>query len=265
MTAYGELVYQRNGSKDFLAKHSQKTNTGTYYFQEPKDEVLEENLLDVKNLLKFSTSSQAASGSNAKNQGQKSLVNLQGVEPFYQKKNDEDNTLIFESRFESGNLAAALKVADDDYYLALQNDVNTSGNTQWFFFRVSNTHKGHSVRFSMLNLCKPDSLYNEGMKVLIYSEKHAQEKDIGWQRGGNKIAYYPNGIKKDGVKGFRTLYTMTFTYEFEYDDDRVYFAYCYPYTYTELVEELNQITNDPIKQLYVHRRNPNHINSFSLK
>ena len=40
-----------------------------------------------------------------------------------------DKTLIFESRFESGNLAAALKVNDNDYYLALQNDVNTSGNT----------------------------------------------------------------------------------------------------------------------------------------
>jgi len=41
---------------------------------------------------------------------------------------------------------------------------------------------------------------------------------------------------------------MTFTYEFEYADDNVYFAYCYPYTYTELVEELNAIMADPIKQ-----------------
>jgi hypothetical protein len=50
----------------------------------------------------------------------------------------------------------------------------------------------------MLNLCKPDSLYNEGMKLLIYSEKHAAARDIGWHRGGTKIAYYPNGIRKDG-------------------------------------------------------------------
>jgi hypothetical protein len=106
----------------------------------------------------------------------------------------------------------------------------------------------------MLNLCKPDSLYNEGMKVLIYSEKHAQEKDIGWHRGGTKVAYYANGIRKDGIKNFRTLYTMTFTYEFEYDDDKVYFAYCYPYTYTELIEELNTIVADPIKSTYVQRK-----------
>ena len=182
------------------------------------------------------------------------MVNLTGIEPYYQKKDKFDKTLIFESRFESGNLAAALKVNENDYYLALQNDVNTQGNTQWFFFRVSNTKSYSAVRFNMLNLCKPDSLFNEGMKVLIYSEKHAQEKDVGWHRGGTKIAYYPNGIRKEGQKSFRTLYTMTFTYEFEYEDDNVYFAYCYPYTYTELIEELNAIMADPIKQQYVSKK-----------
>jgi murein tripeptide amidase MpaA len=161
---------------------------------------------------------------------------------------------MFESRFESGNLAAALKVNDQDYYLALQNDVNTGGNTQWFFFRISNTCAKTSIRFSMLNLCKPDSLYNEGMKVLVYSEKHAQNKDIGWHRSGHKISYYPNGIKKEGERNFRTHYTMTVTYDFDYEDDNVYFAYCYPYTYTEMVEELNAILADPIKQQYVQKK-----------
>ena len=55
MTAFGELVYMRNSNKDFVSKQK-------FMFHEPKDEVLEENLLDVKNLLKFSTSSQAANG-----------------------------------------------------------------------------------------------------------------------------------------------------------------------------------------------------------
>jgi len=52
----------------------------------------------------------------------------------------------------------------------------------------------------MLNLSKPDSLFNEGMKVLVYSEKHSESKDIGWHRAGSKIAYYHNGIKKDCYK-----------------------------------------------------------------
>lgn len=42
----------------------------------------------------------------------------------------------------------------------------------------------------MLNLSKPDSLYNEGMKILIYSEKMSQESDVGWQRAGTNIGYY---------------------------------------------------------------------------
>lgn len=46
-------------------------------------------------------------------------MNLAGVEPYYEKRSRFDKTLIFESRFESGNLAAALKVSDQDYYLAL--------------------------------------------------------------------------------------------------------------------------------------------------
>ena len=124
-------MYQRAAeNKDF------KEKSKFAYFEGQRDEVLVENLLDVKNLLKNTSTSQAAFG---KQTGAKSLVNLQGIKPFYTKKDAFDRTLVFESRFESGNLAAALKVDDSDYYLALQNDVNTLGNTQWFFFRVSNT------------------------------------------------------------------------------------------------------------------------------
>ena len=42
----------------------------------------------------------------------------------------DDKTLVFESRFESGNLEAAIKISDSEYNLILQNDINTAGNTQ---------------------------------------------------------------------------------------------------------------------------------------
>ena len=45
-----------------------------------------------------------------------------------------DKTLLFESRFESGNLYLAQKVNDSEYNLLMQNDINTNGHTQWFFF-----------------------------------------------------------------------------------------------------------------------------------
>ena len=62
--------------------------------------------------------------------------------PFYYPEGDQDLTLVFESRFESGNLLASMKVSDSEYDMFLQNDINTNGHTQWYFFRVSNTRKG---------------------------------------------------------------------------------------------------------------------------
>lgn len=40
-----------------------------------------------------------------------------------------DTTLKFESRFESGNLLAAIKLSATEYDLILQNDINTNGHT----------------------------------------------------------------------------------------------------------------------------------------
>ena len=91
--------------------------------------------------------------------------------PYYKPVDDNDKTLIFESRFESGNLLAAIKVTDNEYDLILQNDINTNGHTQWYFFRIGNTRKGEKVKFNILNLAKPDSLYNYGMKILCFSNK----------------------------------------------------------------------------------------------
>ena len=69
------------------------------------------------------------------------------------------------------------------------------------------------VKFNMLNMIKAKSLYNEGMKVLIYSEKRqewvkerrssdsASKKDLklqeGWTRGGQHLSYFQNNYKKD--------------------------------------------------------------------
>lgn len=43
-----------------------------------------------------------------------------------------------------------------------------------------------------MNLIKPDSLYNHGMKPLIYSNREAETKFLGWHRVGNEIKYYPS-------------------------------------------------------------------------
>ena len=73
---------------------------------------------------------------------------------------------------------------------------------------------------------------------------------MGWFRGGDKISYYANGIKRDNLKYYKSYYTLTYTYEFDHDDDSVYFAYCYPYTYTEMKNYLQAIERHPEKSKF---------------
>ena len=49
---------------------------------------------------------------------------------YYIPFDEEDKTLIFNSRFEAGNLALVIKVSDTEYKLVMQNDTLTKGHNQ---------------------------------------------------------------------------------------------------------------------------------------
>lgn len=123
----------------------------------------------------------------------------ENLPPYYKLKGANDNTLVFESRFESGNLRRAVKISDTEYDLHLKNDYGTNGYTQWYYFKVTNTRKDKTYRFNIVNLMKPDSNYNQGMKPLIYSVKKAEQTQMGWHRDGFNIAYYQSSRKKKQV------------------------------------------------------------------
>ena len=97
-------------------------------------------------------------------------------------------------------------------------------------------------RFNIINLMKPDSLYNHGMKPLMYSEIEAKLYGKGWQRHGQDVCYYQNSMKR---KNPGYYYTLTFSAQFKHDNDTVYFAHCYPYTYTDLCRYLDTLEADP--------------------
>lgn len=48
---------------------------------------------------------------------------------YYIPESGKDPTLLFESRFESGNLLVAMQLSENEYDLVLQNDINTNGHT----------------------------------------------------------------------------------------------------------------------------------------
>jgi len=89
--------------------------------------------------------------------------------PYYLPSSANDTTLIFEARFETGNLRRAIQILEFEYQIILQADWNTTSHTQWFYFSVANTRKDVEYKFMIINLMKPDSLYNSGMKPLFYS------------------------------------------------------------------------------------------------
>ena len=180
------------------------------------------------------------------------------LKPFYSLKNKNDNTLIFESRFESGNLLCAFRTEDgNSYQLYLQNDTNTTGYIQWFFFRVSNTRKGRKVNFNIINMLRKTCLYNHGLKIMTYSTMAAQKENIGWCRDCTNTIYYANNLfvyNNNNASKKRNLHSLSFDYEFKYDNDTVYFANSLPYFYSSLMKELNKYELDEDNYPYFHRK-----------
>ena len=192
---------------------------------------------------------------NDKNPLSDSEKKIKNLKPFYTYKDNNDQTLIFESRFESGNLLCAFKTEEKNYQLVLQNDTNTTGYLQWFFFRVQNRKKA-KINFNIINLLRKITMYGSGLKVLTYSTKQALKEKIGWHREGENILYYQNNlyIYNSLNDKRRNLYSLSFDYTFKYENDTVYFANCLPFFYSDLMKELNTYELDETNYPFFHRK-----------
>ena len=51
-----------------------------------------------------------------------------------------------------------------------------------------------TYRFSIVNFSKPDSLYNYGMKPVLYSQIEAEKHFVGWSRVGSNIRFVPKVV-----------------------------------------------------------------------
>ena len=149
------------------------------------------------------------------------------------------NTLRFSSKFESGNLRKAIRINENEYRLLLEYDTDTLGYIQWYFFSVKPYKNQHKVRFNITNLLKYDSLYNQGMKPVVFSEKEHMYNPSAWHRDCTEVSYFKNSTTRpDSSKKY---YTLTFSYTFEDPTDTIFFAYSYPYTYSQLVHYINSL------------------------
>ena len=230
-----------------------------------KEKVEKEGRVTIENIVNLRENKNKTKKKNNK----KSILNYKNLDTLELIKNnnlDLNNILIFESRFESGNLQLAYLIEspyyDDEYFneiekyqLFLHNDTNTTGYTQWFFFRVSNTKKNKKVNFAIMNLMRKRTRYSNGLKIWFYSKKLNQEKNLGWHHTIEEVKYYKNSLYRM-LKGKRQYYyTLSFDFTFPYDDDEIYFANCIPYTYTDLMRKLNEYQKyENSKYPYFHRK-----------
>ncbi|XP_060032388.1 cytosolic carboxypeptidase 2 isoform X3 [Erinaceus europaeus] len=208
-----------------------------YFYQPTGNERLPEIVGEERGIVVYQLDSVPTEGSyftSSRVGGRRGIIKEVAV----RLQGPEDNTLLFESR------------NTYEYELTLRTDLYTDKHTQWFYFRVQNTRKDATYRFTIVNLLKPKSLYTIGMKPLMYSQLDASTHSIGWRREGNEIKYYKNN-SDDGQQPF---YCLTWTVQFPHDQDTCYFAHFYPYTYTDLQCYLLTIVNNPVQSQFCKLR-----------
>ncbi|RTG87429.1 uncharacterized protein DC041_0010953 [Schistosoma bovis] len=94
--------------------------------------------------------------------------------------------LVFESRFESGNLRQVRRIGPFHYELLLKPDLYTKRHVQWYFFRIQNILPGFIYTF--LIFIFPQI----GLQPLLYSKMNYQQNGKKWIRVGRNIKYTRN-------------------------------------------------------------------------
>ena len=187
---------------------------------------------------------------NSININNNSMTNLDYINDSVKKENIVHNNDTINNNISTKRLKKIEK-----YELFLTNDTNTSGYTQWFFFRVSNIRKGKTINFNIMNFLRKTTKYCNGIKIWVYSRKHSEQTKIGWHHTTEDVKYYQNFLYKlnKGKKDY--YYTLSFNYTFIYDNDEVFFANCIPFTYTDLNKDLNFYTkNENDKYMFFNRK-----------
>lgn len=146
-----------------------------------------------------------------------------------------------DSDFESGNICRAYDLQDEsrDFYLLTENDINTHGYNNWFFFRFRNGLAG-TVRFNIANLAKKTFYFSQGMLISIFSMKRHNRDGTKWFKGGNKITFgQVNFLRSHHSNDYYSC--LSWEYTFEEGHDEVYFALNQPYTYSRAIQFLESL------------------------
>lgn len=128
----------------------------------------------------------------------------------------------------------------EEYDLILQNDTNTKGYNQWFYFSFRN-ESAKSARFNIVNLIKKHSLFEEGVRPVGFS---LQQSHRGWHSIGKEIDYQKSYISREISSSpplYKNYYSLSFTVDFPSANDVYYIALNYPYTFSRMLKFLTEL------------------------
>ena len=155
-----------------------------------------------------------------------------------------------------------MRLGPYEYDLIVRSDVNTRSYHQWFYFALGNTHPAKaqcgSVRykFNIVNMQKPSSLFNHGMRPLRYSFRDAHKHGVGWVRSGDDVCYFQNKhpmpLSSRGGKDSR-YYTLTFTMEFHNANDTYMISNGHPYGFTDVCRHTDAMLRSPLAPRILRR------------
>ena len=114
------------------------------------------------------------------------------IEKYNEIDIEDNNDIVFDSLFESGNLRMAINIENKylyEYDLLMRKDYNNEKNYSWFYFSIKCKKEGN-YKFNILNFIKKKIPFdnNTNVKVLSYN------KNDKWLRNTFNVFYYPNSI-----------------------------------------------------------------------
>ena len=148
--------------------------------------------------------------------------------PFENNQNQKSQSQ-FDSNFESGNLLYAYKIKEDEYDLVLQNDTNTKGYNQWFYFSYEFVSTVEAT-FNIVSMIKRKTLFHKGVNPSFF----VQDGSSRWRQITSSVKYFKNGVHRENGESY---YTLSFKYKPK-SKGKVYFSLNLPYTYTKMINLL---------------------------
>ena len=115
----GRLVYCRFGEK-YITDLEKRKNSNLSALNQPTTNLSSATyLINIKKLVEEHNIDGEKKDFKSMRAGSMTKMPESAPQPYYKPTDKDDQTLVFESRFESGNLLAAIKVSNNEYDLIL--------------------------------------------------------------------------------------------------------------------------------------------------